>query len=39
LKFVVADIYANYTTEIINDEDMEQLDGYVGGRVSPGRDI
>lgn len=31
LKFVVAAIYTNYTTKIIDDEDMEQLDGYVGG--------
>ena len=31
LKFVAAAIYTNYTTKIIDDEDMEQLDGYVGG--------
>ena len=31
MKFVVAAIYTNYTTKIIDDEDMEQLDGYVGG--------
>jgi unspecific monooxygenase len=31
LKFVVAAIYTNYTTKIVEDEDMEQLDGYVTG--------
>ena len=31
LKFVVAAIYTNYTTKIIDDEDIEQLDGYVCG--------
>ena len=31
MKFVVAAIYTNYTTEIIDGEDMEQLDGYVAG--------
>jgi hypothetical protein len=31
LKFVVAAIYTNYTTKIIDHEDMEQLDAYVGG--------
>jgi unspecific monooxygenase len=31
LKFVVAAIYTNYTTKVIDSEDMEQLDGYVAG--------
>ncbi|PMD29966.1 putative cytochrome P450 [Hyaloscypha variabilis F] len=31
LKFVVAAIYTNYTTKIIDDKDMEQLDSYSAG--------
>ncbi|KAN0096812.1 putative cytochrome P450 [Hyaloscypha variabilis] len=31
LKFVVAAIYTNYLTRIIDDEDMEQLDSYSAG--------
>jgi hypothetical protein len=28
LKFVVVAVYTNYTTTIIDDEDIEQLDSY-----------
>ena len=28
LKFVVAAVYTNYTTKIIDDEDIEPLDSY-----------
>lgn len=31
LKFVVAAIYTNYITKIIDDADMEQLGGYFSG--------
>ena len=31
LKFAAAAIYSNYTTTIIDDEDIEQLDGYISG--------
>lgn len=31
LKFVVAAIYTNYTTKIIDDMDMEHLGGYFSG--------
>jgi hypothetical protein len=31
LKFVVVAIYTNYTTKIIDDKGMEQLDAYVAG--------
>jgi hypothetical protein len=31
IKSVVASIYTNYTTEIIDDEGMEQVDGYAVG--------
>jgi cytochrome P450 len=31
LKFVVAAIYSNYTTKIIDDEEIEQLDSYSSG--------
>ena len=28
---MAATLYTNYTTKIIDDEDIEQLDGYVRG--------
>lgn len=31
MKLVVAAIYTNYTTRIIDDEGIEQLDGYAVG--------
>jgi hypothetical protein len=31
LKLVVAAIYTNYTTRIVDDEDIEQLDSYSSG--------
>lgn len=31
LKFAVAALYTNYTTKIIDDKDMERVDGYVSG--------
>lgn len=31
LKLVVAAIYTNYTTKIIDDKGMEQLDAYSAG--------
>jgi unspecific monooxygenase len=31
LKLVVAAIYTNYTTTIVDDEDIEQLDSYSSG--------
>jgi unspecific monooxygenase len=31
LKIVVAAIYTNYTTKIIDDGDIEQLDAYSAG--------
>jgi len=31
LKLVVAAIYTNYTTMIVDDEDIEPMDGYLGG--------
>jgi hypothetical protein len=31
LKFAVAAIYYNYRTEIIDDDGIEQVDGYSNG--------
>lgn len=33
LKLVIATIYTNYTTEIVDDEGIEQMDSYVAGPV------
>ena len=33
MKLVVAAVYTNYTTEIVDDEGMEQADTYISGPV------
>lgn len=33
LKLVIATIYTNYTTEIVDDEGIEQTDTFVAGPV------
>lgn len=33
MKLVIASIYTNYTTEIINGAGMEHLDNFVAGPV------
>ena len=34
MKLVITAIYTNYTTEIVDDEGIEQADTYVSGPVS-----
>ena len=31
MKFVVATIYTNFETRIVDDEGIEQEDGHIGG--------
>lgn len=33
MKLVIAAVYTNYTTEIVDDEGMEQADCFVAGPV------
>lgn len=33
MKLVTAAVYTNYTTEIVDDEGIEQADTYVSGPV------
>lgn len=33
MKLVIAAIYTNYTTEIVNGEGMEQTDTFISGPV------
>ncbi len=33
LKLVIAAIYTNYTTEIVDDEGMEQIDSFIAGPI------
>lgn len=34
MKFIVAAIYTNYTTSIVDDEGIEQEDGYTARPIS-----
>lgn len=34
MKLIVASIYTNFTTHIVNDDGIEQMDGYTCGPKS-----
>lgn len=34
MKLITAAIYTNFTTHIVNDDGIEQMDGYTCGPIS-----